>query len=71
VEPNADVPVFAIKQEGGKGGTKTVHCNLLLPLVHLPVLPGGDTQTESVSDSEVLSDSEQGLLMWLIVPLVL
>lgn len=38
-QPNSDVPVFLVKREHGRGSPRTVHRNLLLPFMGLPLRP--------------------------------
>ena len=34
-QPNKDLPVYVVKREDGTGRTRTLHCNMLLPISHL------------------------------------
>ena len=36
-QPHEDIPVYRVKQETRRGGFKTLHRNLLLPVQHLPL----------------------------------
>ena len=36
-QPNLDIPVYKVKKEGTKSGTRTLHRNLLFPLSGLPI----------------------------------
>ena len=36
-QPHEDIPVYRVKQETGRGGCKTLHRNLLLPVQNLPL----------------------------------
>lgn len=36
-QPNPSIPVFQVRREHGRGGIKTLHRNLLLPFMGLPV----------------------------------
>ena len=36
-QPSQEIPVYQLVPESGKGRTRTVHCNLLLPCDYLPV----------------------------------
>ena len=38
-KPNESIPVFVVKREDGRGGKRTLHRNLLLPVNFLPLSP--------------------------------
>ena len=50
-QPNAEIPVYEVKMEKGRGKPKVLHRNLLLPIPCLPLDIGKDVQrTELVKD---------------------
>ena len=54
--PNPDVPVYKVQRETGKGPTRTLHRNLLLPLQFIPL----SDPTSNTDKPEVTSDGTQG-----------
>ena len=60
-QPNKDIPVFAVKREHGKGKSKLLHRNLLLPFMSLPstahksrsVVSDISTENPTIPDVEI------------------
>ena len=44
--PNAEIPVYVVKREDGKGRTRTLHRNFLLPFNFIPINPISSSVSE-------------------------
>ena len=44
--PNAEIPVYVVKREDGKGPTRTLHRNFLLPFNFIPINPISSSVSE-------------------------
>ena len=52
-QPNKQIPVYVVKREHGRGATKMLHRNLLLPFMALPLSkPGADSTVEPSNSSQ-------------------
>ena len=52
-QPNKPIPVYVVKREHGRGATKILHRNLLLPFMALPLSkPGVDSTVEPSNSSQ-------------------
>ena len=52
-QPNNQIPVYVVKREHGRGATKMLHRNLLLPFMALPLSkPGVDSTVEPSNSSQ-------------------
>ena len=52
-QPNKQIPVYVVKREHGRGATKMLHRNLLLPFKALPLSkPGVDSTVEPSNSSQ-------------------
>ena len=52
-QPNKQIPVYVVKREHGRGATKMLHRNLLLPFMALPLSkPGVDSTLEPSNSSQ-------------------
>ena len=51
-QPNKQIPVYVVKHEHGRGATKMLHRNILLPFMALPLSePGADSNVEPSNSS--------------------
>ena len=63
-KPNPEIPVYTVKQENGKGRTRVLHRNLLLPINHVPPAKQRETLTpvavvlEETEGQVTVSDEE-------------
>ena len=56
-KPNPEIPVFTVKQENGKGRTRVLHRNFLLPINHIPP----DKQRETLTPvAAVPEETDEG-----------
>ena len=55
-KPNPEIPVFTVKQENGKGRTRVLHRNLLLPINHVPP----SKQRETLPPVAVVPEETEG-----------
>ena len=52
-QPNPDIPVFVVQEEGSRKKPRVLHRNLLLPLMGLPCMEQSQSSDKSSEDSEV------------------
>ena len=50
-QPNKQIPVYVVKREHGRGATKMLHRNLLLPFMALPLI-GVDSTVKPLNSSQ-------------------
>ena len=67
-KPNPEIPVFTVKQENGKGRTRVLHRNLLLPINYVPPSKKRETSTpvavvpEETEGQVTVSDEEDNFM---------
>ena len=66
-KPDPEIPVYTVKQENGKGRTRVLHRNLLLPINHVPPAKQRETLTpvavvlEETEGQVTVSDEEDSM----------
>ena len=57
-QPNMEIPVFVVQKENKKGGKRTLHRNLLLPVNFLPLAEPSPTKKKQVKSKPVAQPAD-------------